>query len=69
MFLREFLMRFESIAADAQNLGVELFKLRDIPLKSLEFAGSDRGEISIIESQHHWTLLQGLREGDGTGRR
>lgn len=48
--LGKFLVGFERIAADAQDLGIELFKAGDIPLKSLQFPRSDRGEVGKVKS-------------------
>lgn len=60
IFFTKSLMGIERITTDAQDLGVELFKTVDIPLKSLQFARSNRGEIGIVESKNHRPLLQGL---------
>lgn len=52
MLLDKRLMGLERIATDAQNLGILLFKGRQVLLKSKQFILSDRGEIGVIEGQH-----------------
>lgn len=52
VFLAEPAMGREAVTADAQDLGIELFERDQVALKSLEFTGSDQGEVGIIEGQH-----------------
>jgi len=54
----EFSMRFEIIGTDAHDLGVELFKTGNIPLKSQQFVGSDRGKIGKVKGQDDGSLCQ-----------
>ena len=65
----EFPVRDQRVAADAQDLGVVLFETGQVPLKSLQFVGSGRGEIGEIEGQHQWPVLQQLGERQRTRRR
>lgn len=57
MLLNKFLMGLQIIGTDTQNLGIELFKVFDLLLKSLQLAPSDRGEVGVIEGENHWPLL------------
>ncbi len=68
IFFAEFLVRCQRVGTDAHDLGVELFKFRDIGLKSLELAFSDRGEIGVIERQDHRTLFEQLAQSDFADR-
>jgi len=45
------LMGVETVAADAQHLGVTLAKVRQIPLESDQFIASDRGEVGEVEGK------------------
>ena len=58
-------MGLEAVTTDAQNLGILLFKAFYVALKSLEFARSDRGKISVIEGQHQMFLAELITEMDG----
>jgi hypothetical protein len=49
---------FQRVGTDAQNLDVQLFKTRDVVLKSLHFTGSARGEIGIVICQNHRPFQQ-----------
>lgn len=60
----EVVMGLQGVGTYAQDLGVELFKVFDIALKSLQFDGSARGEVFRVEGQHHRTLLDQLAEHD-----
>lgn len=60
----ELTMGLEAVTADAQDLGIELFERCQIALKSLEFAGSDRGEICIVKGQHQVKFSEQLTDDD-----
>lgn len=52
----EFQVGFKAVRADAQDLGMMLFKEVNVPLESLHFAFSDGSKISIIKGEHYWTF-------------
>jgi hypothetical protein len=62
MLLDKLPVRFERVGADAQNLGVVLFKVFNVALKSLQLAPSDRGKVGVIEGQDDWPRFQQFRE-------
>jgi hypothetical protein len=45
-------VRVNTIATDAQNLGVELFELRQVFLKRVELGASSVGEVERVKGQH-----------------
>jgi len=49
---------FEAVTADAQDLGIELFKASNVSLKSLQFTRSSRGEIGEIKSKNDVLFTQ-----------
>ena len=63
-FCCEFVVGLQSICTYAQNLGVKLFKVINITLKSLHFDASARGEVFGVEGQYHRALLKQLIEHD-----
>lgn len=58
------LVRLQRVCTYAQNLGVKLFKVGYVPLKSLHFLGSARCEIGIIDGKNHRPLLNELAKHD-----
>lgn len=54
----------QTVAADAQNLGIELFETGEVPLKSLQFAASDRGKIGVVEGEHQVSFTEQFTEPD-----
>jgi hypothetical protein len=65
----EFPMGVKAVTTDAQDLGIELCKAGKIPLKSLQFACSDRGEVGEIERQNQMLLTQQVADMEGSPRR
>jgi hypothetical protein len=63
--LAELPVGVEAVTTDAQNLGIELFKAGNVPLKSLQLARSDRGEVGVIESQHQVFFTQQISQMNG----
>lgn len=55
-------MGLQCVGTDAQDLSVELFKTREIVLKSLHFAGSAGGEICIVQGQDNRPFLNNQAE-------
>jgi hypothetical protein len=55
----------EVVSTDAQNLGIELFKARDVPLKSLQFTGSDRGKVGEVEGKDNVFFTENVTQVNG----
>ena len=64
VFFAEPTMGREAVTADAQDLGIELFERGQVALKSFELAGSDRGEVGIMEGQHQVFFAEQLADDD-----
>jgi len=65
MLAAKLLMSCQAVSADAQDLGVKLFKTLEICLKSLHLPGSAGGEIGEVEGQHDVSFPQIFRQQDG----
>jgi len=60
----ERLMRFRSVSADAQNLGMKRFKTGDLVLKHFHLVASAGGEVGIERGENHRPLTKKVAKND-----
>jgi hypothetical protein len=64
IFLNKFLVGLNGIVTYTQYLGIEAFKFLNILLEGLQFAFSDRREISKVKGEHHIFLTPVILQTD-----